>query len=629
MYRLALVLAVALCLPYGCGPQAGGVLTTIGQIRSLRSGEAESGYPVRLRGVATYYHEESKFLVLQAGAEGVFVDTGKTEVDVSPGREIQVEGITGPGDSSPIVIATDVKNLAAETMPAAAPVSIDELSSGSYSYRRVQAEGIVRSGSRENDGRLTLRVETAGGVFQARINVLGPAPIDRFVDSRVRIRGVADTMFSTTGQAIRVQVLVSDIKDIEVIGASVSPSASTHAQPVTLTVLRTVSEIRGLSPAEARRGHPIHLRAVVTTIDGVDGNAFIQDATAGIYMVNGGKRLAPGQLVEVLGQTGPGNFAPVIDKARVRVIGRAELPAPVRLPLSDLFTGQYDSQFVQAEGIVQSVGPWGAGVYLALVSGPYSFRVFLADGSGGLPSALVDTKIRVRGACGAIFNERRQLLGIRVQVPGLKYITVLEPAPADSFALPVQPVNTLMHFSPGSIVGHRVRMQGIATLRRASGVVYIKDNTGGLVIHTLGNVPVNAGDRLDIVGFATPGDYLPELRSAVIQKQEPGVPPPAVHITADEAQSGNYHAQLVQMEAVMVDQTQNSAERVLNLRSGRRTFNAFLENTSDAQNLNARTSGVYLRAEPTDLSILDGRDDQKRVELIAERLKNWKSMKSA
>jgi hypothetical protein len=28
------------------------------------------------------------------------------------------------------------------------------------------------------------------------------------------------------------------------------------------------------------------------------------------------------------------------------------------------------------------------------------------------------------------------------------------------------------------------------------------------------------------------------------------------------------------------------------------------------------------------MSILDGRDDQKRVELIAERLKSWKSIKS-
>ena len=49
---------------------------------------------------------------------------------------------------------------------------------------------------------------------------------------------------------------------------------------------------------------------------------------------------------------------------------------------------------------------------------------------------------------------------------------------------------------------------------------------------------------------------------------------------------------------------------------------------ADNQKVNARTAGVFLRAEPTDMSILDGRDDQKRVELIAERLSQWKSMKS-
>ena len=45
--------------------------------------------------------------------------------------------------------------------------------------------------------------------------------------------------------------------------------------------------------------------------------------------------------------------------------------------------------------------------------------------------------------------------------------------------------------------------------------------------------------------------------------------------------------------------------------------------------LNARTSGVYWRADPEDLRILDGRDDQKRRELIAERLEHWKSFKNA
>jgi hypothetical protein len=42
--------------------------------------------------------------------------------------------------------------------------------------------------------------------------------------------------------------------------------------------------------------------------------------------------------------------------------------------------------------------------------------------------------------------------------------------------------------------------------------------------------------------------------------------------------------------------------------------------------VNARTSGVYLRSDPEDLSIMDGRDNQRRTELIAERIKNWKSI---
>jgi hypothetical protein len=42
-------------------------------------------------------------------------------------------------------------------------------------------------------------------------------------------------------------------------------------------------------------------------------------------------------------------------------------------------------------------------------------------------------------------------------------------------------------------------------------------------------------------------------------------------------------------------------------------------------NVNARTSGVELRANPEDMSILDGGDDRKRAELIAERLMQWKS----
>jgi hypothetical protein len=44
--------------------------------------------------------------------------------------------------------------------------------------------------------------------------------------------------------------------------------------------------------------------------------------------------------------------------------------------------------------------------------------------------------------------------------------------------------------------------------------------------------------------------------------------------------------------------------------------------------VNARTSGVYLRAEPEDLTTLDGHDNKKRVKLIADQLKRWKAIKA-
>jgi hypothetical protein len=45
--------------------------------------------------------------------------------------------------------------------------------------------------------------------------------------------------------------------------------------------------------------------------------------------------------------------------------------------------------------------------------------------------------------------------------------------------------------------------------------------------------------------------------------------------------------------------------------------------------VNERTAGVYWRADPEDLSILDGRDDRQRAELIAERLRHWESITNA
>jgi predicted nucleotide-binding protein len=48
--------------------------------------------------------------------------------------------------------------------------------------------------------------------------------------------------------------------------------------------------------------------------------------------------------------------------------------------------------------------------------------------------------------------------------------------------------------------------------------------------------------------------------------------------------------------------------------------------TTHSDKCQARTSGVYLKAEPDDITAMDGRDVQKRSDLIAERMKDWKAI---
>jgi hypothetical protein len=67
----------------------------------------------------------------------------------------------------------------------------------------------------------------------------------------------------------------------------------------------------------------------------------------------------------------------------------------------------------------------------------------------------------------------------------------------------------------------------------------------------------------------------------------------------------------------------------IRLESADRASGYFTTRADADPDLNARTAGVYWRADPDDIGILDGRDDQKRAALIAERLAQWKSVRNA
>ncbi|MGD0301085.1 MAG: ATP-binding protein [Bryobacteraceae bacterium] len=356
-----------------------------------------------------------------------------------------------------------------------------------------------------------------------------------------------------------------------------------------LPVLTNAAQIRKLTPAESRLKYPVVLRGAVTFYAPDFGLTFVQDATAGIFLnVHGDAPDAhPGDLVEVHGVSGPGEFAPVIDNPQIRVVGRTSLPLAAMSSVEELLTGEKDSQWVSVRGIVHSAefqnvvstdGHRRSEVLLlGVASGRNKFQVWVAGIAPGPHSvSIVDAAISVRGACAAIFNEKRQLVGIQIMVPGLGQVHIEQPAPADSYALPISPTSSLLQFSPERQSGHRIRIRGVVTLVKPGKYVFVQDESGGVVVDISQTTPVAPGDFVDAIGFAEIGVYAPILSDGEFRKIGIQRVPAPIDLTRVKSLSGDQDAELVKIRGQLIDRSTQGDVIVLTMQMGGSTFTARL-----------------------------------------------------
>jgi hypothetical protein len=108
------------------------------------------------------------------------------------------------------------------------------------------------------------------------------------------------------------------------------PGASTPGDSLgeVRQALTTVSNVRALTLEQAYQGPEVHLRGVVTAHPGYKSSFFVQDSTAGIWVDWADKppEVRVGQLVEIRGVTGPGQFAPLVIAKDGQILGKSQLP---------------------------------------------------------------------------------------------------------------------------------------------------------------------------------------------------------------------------------------------------------------------------------------------------------------
>src|SRR5690606_13158562 len=196
--------------------------------------------------------------------------------------------------------------------------------------------------------------------------------------------------------------------------------------------------------------------------------------------------------------------------------------------------------------------------------------------------------------CATLFNQKRQLIGIKVFVPSLAFVEVVRPGHPDPFAQEVRAVQSLLQFSDDE-PGHRVRISGTVTLQRATGEFFLLDDTGGLYVRPREPVPLRPGDRVDVAGFTATGAYTPVLEDAVVRRTGEGPPYPARPIIVGDSLRGDYDALPVRLEARLVEHSRRATDYVLTLQAGAQTFNAYLEQGSGDAPLPALRNGSLLQ----------------------------------
>jgi len=326
---------------------------------------------------------------------------------------------------------------------------------------------------------------------------------------------------------------------------------------------------------------------------------FLQDDSGGIYVEPAG--LAPpldqiraGTLVEVEGIIVPGKFAPYVDgrggrPVTIRPLGEAALPEPLRVSKDQLADPRYHSLWIELTGVVRSFRTIPSAdenkIKTIMMVGPRNARLAVVIYGAAARDAslgdLIGAHVRLRGVYGSEFNERRQLLGMRLLVTSRDEILVDHPSSGSPLALPVRAISSLMQFSADSDDAARVHVRGVVTLTSGPTGFYMQDSTAGLWVTGERFPELHPGDVVDVGGFPEHGAWNPVLEDAEIRKESAGSVPAAQRLDVSEACRGEHCFQRVELEAELVQAFTHEFPPALAMKSGGRVFVTHLVNSTD------------------------------------------------
>jgi signal transduction histidine kinase len=405
------------------------LLTNAFSVISLPAEKAALFLPVKVTGVVTAADPSLKggrFFV-QDSSGGVFVDNAIGQRP-EPGDLVEVSGLTHPGAYAPIITAPTVRKIGVAALPAAKPVSIEQLMSGAEDSQRIEISGIVHNAWRDGP-RVELDLVTGGYRYLVYVVAPGDFQPDKLPGAEVIVRGTAAEEHNRSlRQLIRVDLYVPQLSDLVV--KKPEPIDPFDRPAIPLGMLAQYQPGNSLSQR-------VHVRGVVT-LQKPGECVYLQDLMGGLPVQSRQPiDLSPGETVDAVGFVSFENFLPALQDA---VFRKTQVPlvtlTPIPTSIAELQNGLFRADYISLTGRLiertvsrgrQESGPAGQ-TTLVLQNTNFTFTASTADQKdhAELAAIPIGSEIKVSGICLTEIDASGKLKSFQILVGNPNDIQVIK-----------------------------------------------------------------------------------------------------------------------------------------------------------------------------------------------------------
>jgi signal transduction histidine kinase/ActR/RegA family two-component response regulator/uncharacterized protein YdeI (BOF family) len=326
----------------GEGPPPSG-LRRVEQIRELSLAQAERGQPVRIAGMVTWSMPGNDFFFLQDVSGGIRVryDPRKTETP-SLGKYLEIDGVTASGGQVPEVVFRSMIDRGSMSPPEPRRISFEQAITGREDGQWVEMRGFIQRTVSDGDWRW-IYVTTPAGEFVGHLQ--SPVNVVANPGSLIRVQGVCETTTNQLGQSTGVMLRVPFLHSVRIEEDAPTDAFDLPQHPI--SGLRQLSGVRDMT----------RVRVVGAVLHAVPGRVvYVEEGEAGLQVfTRQDERLAPGEVIEIVGILGREGLRMVLREAVYRRTRRTEAPRPVFIADPSRLMPALDARLVTVRGRVIDV----------------------------------------------------------------------------------------------------------------------------------------------------------------------------------------------------------------------------------------------------------------------------------